>query len=180
MIQTFDSRRFSPLEQIEIRPIRLAHDYDGSHGFVINGFGCRIGYATDLGRVPRDLVEHFCDVDMLAIESNYDPRMQIDSARPFFLKHRIMGGRGHLSNEQALEAVRAILDRCQRSKRRLPAHIVLLHRSRECNCPKILRKLFSRDPRIAPRLVLGEQFQRSEWLRVRANQPYVGEQLTFA
>jgi hypothetical protein len=38
--------------------------------------------------------------------------MQIDSPRPWFLKQRIMGGSGHLSNEQAFDAVRTILNQC--------------------------------------------------------------------
>ena len=68
-----------------------------------------------------------------------------------------------------------MLDRCVR----LPAHIVLLHRSRECNCPALVRKLFSRDARIADRLTLAEQFERSEWLRPSPLRPLVGEQLVL-
>ena len=129
--------------------------------------------------MPDDLVEQFCDLDVLAIESNYDPKMQRDSGRPWFLQRRITGGRGHLSNEQALAAVRRIFARCESAGRRLPAHVVLLHRSRQCNCPRLLRQLFSQDPRIAARLTLAEQYERSEWLRPRPAPPLVGEQLSL-
>lgn len=180
-IETFDGDGFVPADGVCFQPIHLPHDRAGSHGFIIEGFGCRLGYATDLGRVPPELVERFADVDLLAIESNYDPRMQADSPRPWFLKRRITGGRGHLSNEEALAAVRAILDRRQSRGRRPPAHIVLLHRSRQCNCPHLVRRLFSRDARIAPRLTLAEQYERSEWLRLAPSlPPLVGEQLTLA
>ena len=171
---------FHPLEGLTCRAVPLAHDRTGSHGFLFDGFHCRIGWATDLGRVPRDLHDHFVDLDLLALEANYDPDMQLGSARPWFLKNRIMGGAGHLSNEQAFDTIRAVLDRCQRKRRRLPSHIVLLHRSRECNCPRLVRKLFERDARIAPRLTLAEQYQRSEWLRIRPTPPLVGEQLALA
>jgi phosphoribosyl 1,2-cyclic phosphodiesterase len=174
----FDSP-FEPLEGLALHPLVLAHDEHGSCGFVIEGFGCRVGYATDLGRAPAELIDRFTGLDVLALESNYDPQMQVDSGRPWFLKQRIMGGRGHLSNPQAFAAVRAILDRCEIEGARLPAHIVLLHRSRECNCPKLLRKLFSRDARIAGRLTLAEQFERSEWLRPSPLRPLVGEQLVL-
>jgi hypothetical protein len=43
---------------------------------------------------------------------------------------------------------------------------VLLHRSRQCNCPHLLRRLFAREPRLATRLVLAEQHERTEWLGV--------------
>ena len=140
-VSGFNGEAFELLPGVRVNAIPLAHDGPGSHGFVIDGFGRRIGWATDLGHVPDHLLEHFADLDVLAIESNYDPEMELSSARPAFLKRRIMGGRGHLSNDQALRAVREILDRCERASRRLPQHIVLLHRSRECNCPKLLRKL---------------------------------------
>jgi phosphoribosyl 1,2-cyclic phosphodiesterase len=165
---------------LKARAVSLAHDREGSHGFVFEGFGCRIGYATDLGRVPVTLVDHFKRLDVLCVESNYDPQMQLSSARPWFLKNRIMGGAGHLSNEQAYDLVRKILDRAERASARLPTHIVLLHRSRECNCPRLMRKLFERDARIKPRLTLAEQYEPSGWLRVRPGQPLAGEQLALA
>ena len=180
LIQTFDGEAFEALSRVTLHPVALAHDRAGSHGFVIEGFGCRVGYATDLGRVPAGLLARFTNLDILALESNYDPRMQIDSARPWFLKNRIMGGAGHLSNEQAFEAIVRILNRMEKSCRRLPQHIVLLHRSLECNCPRLLRKLFSRDVRIAQRLTLAEQFERTEWLRTRSMQSWFGEQLSLA
>jgi phosphoribosyl 1,2-cyclic phosphodiesterase len=171
---------FEPVAGLSVHPIELAHDADGSHGFLISGFDCRIGYATDLGRVTSKLIEQFVDLDVLAIESNYDPQMQFESGRPAFLKQRIVGGKGHLSNEQAFNAVRQILDCCERQRGRLPAHIVLLHRSRQCNCPKLLRKLFCQDARIAPRLTLAEQFERSPWLRSSPSRALIGEQLLLA
>jgi len=181
-VTAFGRAEFSPLAGVSLHAIRLAHDRDGSHGFVINGFDARVAYATDLGHVTDQLIERFAEVelDVLALESNYDPHLQHTSARPFFLKQRIMGGRGHLSNEQAFNAIRAILDRCERARRRLPGHIVLLHRSRQCNCPNLVRELFTQDPRVAQRLTLAEQYQRSEWLRPAEVRPAPGEQLPLA
>jgi phosphoribosyl 1,2-cyclic phosphodiesterase len=179
LVQGFNGEPFEPMPGVVMRAVALAHDRLGSHGFVIDGFGGRIGYASDLGRVPPDLARHFCDLDVLAMESNYDPEMEMSSPRPWFLKNRIMGGRGHLSNQQALEAIQQILDRCEKRRHRLPEHIVLLHRSRQCNCPRLMRKLFSRDARIAPRLTVAEQYHRSEWLRPARTRPQAGEQLTL-
>jgi hypothetical protein len=180
LIIGFDETPFEPLPGLTFRPIPLAHDREGSHGFLADGYDTLIGYATDLGHVPARLLDLFCGLDVLCIESNYDPQMQQDSPRPWFLKQRIMGGQGHLSNEQAFDAVRLILDRCEKRGLRLPEHIVLLHRSRQCNCPNLLRRLFSRDARLGPRLTLAEQFLRSEWIRPRSGIPLPGEQLQLA
>jgi len=176
----FGTGEFEPLPGTRVRAIPFAHDELGSHGFVIECDNRRLGWATDLGRVPEHLIDRFASVDILALESNYDPNMQLSSARPWFLKQRIMGGRGHLSNQQALEAIRKILEKAEAIERKLPSHIVLLHRSLECNCPRLLRKLFSRDPRIAQRLTLAEQYRRSQWLRPPEGKPHVGEQLMLS
>jgi phosphoribosyl 1,2-cyclic phosphodiesterase len=175
LIRPFNVGAFSPIDRLRCDPIPFAHDHLGSHGFVVDGYGYRIGYATDLGHIPRHFYDRFRDLDCIALESNYDPQMQAGSARPEFLKRRITGGKGHLSNLQALAAISKLLDR----SRRLPDHIVLLHRSHECNCPDLIRGLFSTDRRIASRLSLGQQHERSPWLGRMAREPTIGEQLTL-
>jgi phosphoribosyl 1,2-cyclic phosphodiesterase len=186
LVVPFHVGDFEPLAGVRCSPLMVAHDRTGSHAFVVQATGAdgahgrRLGYATDLGHVPGPLLDLFRDLDVLAIEANYDPQMQLASPRPFFLKNRIMGGSGHLSNQQALDAVRALLDRATRAGGRLPEHIVLLHRSRQCNCPKIVQALFSRDARIGPRLTMTDQYARTEWLRPREVAPAAGEQLTMA
>jgi len=93
------------------------------------------------------------------------------------LKQRVMGNAGHLSNDQALAAIRQVLAR----SRRAPRHVVLLHLSRQCNCPKLVRRLYDRRPDIAGRLCLASQSRRTEWLRLdrRPARAPVGEQLAI-
>jgi phosphoribosyl 1,2-cyclic phosphodiesterase len=88
-----------------------------------------LGYATDLGHVPGAIVEHLRGVDALAFESNYCPELQLASDRPEYLKRRIMGGGGHLSNQECANAVRRIGPKPG-------APVVLLHLSQECNTPE--------------------------------------------
>jgi phosphoribosyl 1,2-cyclic phosphodiesterase len=173
-------RAFSPVKPLSFEPVSFSHDRDGSHGFVVHNGSASLGYATDLGHVPHGLVERFVGVDVLCIESNYDHQMQLSSSRPAYLKDRIMGGSGHLSNEQAFALVCRILDQRAGLGHRLPGRIVLLHRSRECNCPKLLREHFSRDARIAPRLVLAEQDRRTEWISIAPGEPSPHQQLSLA
>src|SRR4029079_2224605 len=115
-------------------------------------------------------------------ESNYDPDMERNSPRPWYLKQRIMGGSGHLSNDQAYAAIRAILDRTEATcgPDRLPRPIVLLHRSRECNCPKLVTRLFSQDPRVGPVLTLAHQHERTPWLHANRPRAQRVEQLSLA
>ncbi|MDH3582661.1 MAG: MBL fold metallo-hydrolase, partial [Phycisphaerae bacterium] len=164
LLRTFDDQPFCvqlrDLPRLHVAPLHLQHDASGTVGYRIEAGESRLGYATDLGRVPDHLVDAFVDSDLVALESNYDPPMQLASDRPHQLKQRIMGGRGHLSNQQALEALQQIIDRSARP----PRHLVLLHLSRQCNCPDLVRDLYRAMPDLAPRLSITEQHQPTAWL----------------
>jgi len=129
---------FEPTPGVRVSPLLMAHDSLGTAAFriEIEGAGA-LGFATDLGRVSDALVDHLADVDVLAIESNYCPRMQRASARPAFLKDRIMGGRGHLSNHEAAEATAGIRPR---------RGAVFLHLSRQCNTPELVADMHAGAP----------------------------------
>jgi len=145
-----------------VETIQFAHDSLGTSGFIFNTGEVRFGFATDLGRVPPLLLDKYVDLDAIAFESNYDPTMQLQSNRPQFLKDRIMGGEGHLSNEQSMMAIKHI---AARSKLQ---HIVLLHLSRQCNTPSIIRAMY-RDllPGLADSLTISQQDRCSKLLSVR-------------
>lgn len=151
---------FTSQAGIDIHPLTLAHDSEGvsvyrmdlpdAHG------GGRLGFATDLGRVTRGMVDLFQGLDVLAIESNYCPEMQLSSMRPEFLKRRIMGGRGHLSNQEALAAIGKMHPR---------EHVVLLHLSRECNHPDRVSGLHAGADYS---VTIAEQDRPTRWVRIGA------------
>lgn len=160
---------FTLADDIVIDPILLAHDRLGSVGYVVEHAGVRVGWATDLGRVTPGLIDHFDGLDVLAIESNYDRSMQMVSHRPEMLKRRIMGGAGHLSNEQTLDAVLRIARRSEL------AHIILLHLSRQCNSAGLVTSLYTdRAPHLLRRLTVSSQYRATPTLTIHASS---GEQV---
>lgn len=133
-----------------------AHDDLGSVAFRFSfGGGASLGYATDLGHAGDDLIEHLAGVGSLAIESNYCPEMQRASDRPAFLKRRITGGRGHLSNQESADAALRI-DPARR--------LVLLHLSSECNTPGLAAAAHARMRNRGP--VVSLQDQPTPWLPI--------------
>lgn len=131
---------FEPVPGLRVEPLVQHHDDHGVVAFRFRCAGGDVGFATDLGRVTPQLIDHLRGVRLLAIESNYCPRMQVQSDRPEFLKRRIMGGSGHLSNQQCAQAAAAIA----------PRTVVLLHLSRQCNTPELaLAEHAGRDYQIA-------------------------------
>ena len=160
--------------------VALPHDDKATMGYRISHCGSELGFATDLGLVPPSLLEHFTNLDALAIESNYDRQMQLNSNRPSFLKRRIMGGLGHLSNEQSLEAV---INLDENSKLQ---HVVLLHLSRQCNDPQLVKRIYAeRYPNLLDRLTITNQYSSTPLLRIAASDRIIetlhrpGQQLNF-
>ena len=144
---------------IRFEPLPVPHDSLGSTAFRIRVGNRCAAHATDCGRPTERLVQFLRGADVLLLESNYDPPMQLASRRSPHLIERIMGGSGHLSNEQAL----GIAEEVHRAQP-LSA-LVLLHLSRECNCPLLLDRLYrERAPALAARLVITSQREPSRVL----------------
>ena len=140
------------------------HDSHGTVAYVIRHGETALGWATDLGRAEAALLSFFQghQLDALAIESNYDRDMQLLSDRPPFLIERIMGGAGHLSNRQSLEAVLEIASASELQ------HLVLLHRSEQCNCLSRINALWAAQaPHLHDRMVIASQDEASGIMTVR-------------
>ena len=91
--------------------------------------GSKISVVTDLGIMPSSTLESISDSDAVLIESNYDPDMlRANPAYPAYLKARIAGNRGHLSNPAASECVAYLASKGVR-------HIMLGHLSENNNTP---------------------------------------------
>lgn len=83
----------------------LPTPHDGVEGvaFVIDDGQTRLGVLTDLGHVFADLPAVLATLDAVLLESNYDPGMLARGRYPEFLRQRIRGPHGHLSNAEAAE-----------------------------------------------------------------------------
>jgi phosphoribosyl 1,2-cyclic phosphodiesterase len=102
---------------------------------VISCGSTKVGVFTDIGRACESLIHHFKQCHAAFLEANYDDDMLSKSAYPFFLKRRISGGRGHLSNREAL-------DLFINHKPKFMSHLLLSHLSKDNNCPKLVFDLF--------------------------------------
>ncbi|MFI5311809.1 MAG: MBL fold metallo-hydrolase [Gemmatimonadales bacterium] len=91
--------------------------------------GFRAGCAHDLGSVPDALRRAFTRLDLLLLESNHDEGMLRTGPYPEFLKARIAGRNGHLSNRQSSSLARALAGGTLRQ-------LVLLHLSEVNNTPR--------------------------------------------
>ncbi len=114
---------------LSISAFHTMHDTDESVGYVVEGSGS-FGIATDTGCISEEIASALAGVGTVVIESNHDVQMLKDGSYPYYLKKRILSGRGHLSNEDCARfAYSLALSGTEQ--------IVLGHLSRENNRPDI-------------------------------------------
>jgi phosphoribosyl 1,2-cyclic phosphodiesterase len=90
---------------VSVETIPTPHDGVDGVAFVVDDGQSRVGILTDLGHVFDDLPAAVGSLDGVLLESNYDPQMLAEGRYPAFLKQRIRGPGGHLSNIEAAELV---------------------------------------------------------------------------
>jgi phosphoribosyl 1,2-cyclic phosphodiesterase len=116
---------------VSVHAIPTPHDGVDGAVFVIEASGKRLGIMTDLGHVFKDLIHLVASLDAVFLESNYDPEMLARSPYPAYLKKRIKGPHGHISNVEAAE----VLLRASMEKRLQWA--CLAHLSEQNNHPDV-------------------------------------------
>lgn len=100
-LHTFSAGESFSLGGMEIASFPTSHDTPESVGYLISNGKVRIGVATDLGCVTREVAGAVSGAELLLLEANYDPEMLRSGPYPAYLKRRILSDRGHLSNEAA-------------------------------------------------------------------------------
>ena len=91
---------------------------------------------TDLGKICRNVENNIKDCHAVFLESNHDKKMLKEGPYPKFLKERIRGKGGHVSNKEAVSAV------LQSDNENLK-HLILSHLSENNNTPKKALESFS-------------------------------------
>jgi phosphoribosyl 1,2-cyclic phosphodiesterase len=140
MVRTYDGDALLLDYGIRCLPIRVIHDGGATFGFRFDGVGdlftkpWSLAYVADLGSWNEDIVRALTDVDLLALEFNHDRELEHASARPRTIVDRVLGDRGHLSNEQAASLLAEVIRLSAAGRLQ---QVVQLHLSDECNRPTL-------------------------------------------
>ena len=84
---------------LTVKPIHISHDAADPVAYRVEGEGKSAGIVTDLGKYDDYIVDKIQGLDVLLLEANHDIHMLDVGSYPYPLKRRILGDRGHLSNE---------------------------------------------------------------------------------
>ena len=131
-------RPLEPGEETQLGPFRVgsfptSHDAAQPMGFTLEAEGRRAALCTDLGFVSEEVLDGVLGAHLVVCESNHDEEWLRSGPYPYYLKARILGEKGHLSNE----AGAALACQCAAHG----AHTVILaHLSAENNTPQRARQ----------------------------------------
>jgi phosphoribosyl 1,2-cyclic phosphodiesterase len=153
--QTF---HFTAQQHVMIGGLRIMaftkkHDACDPHSFLISAAKINIGVFTDIGEPCDQVIHYFKQCHAAFLESNYDEDMLEKGRYPFYLKNRIRGGSGHLSNRQALELY-------TKHRPSFMSHLLLSHLSKENNSPELVESLFTSVP-TDTRIIIASRYQES-------------------
>lgn len=115
---------------ITVDPMKISHDAAQPVAYRFFKDDKRIAVATDMGMITEENEEKLQGMDAILLEANHDVSMLQVGPYPYYLKQRILGNRGHLSNENAGRLLsRIVHDRLK--------YIFLGHLSKENNLPAL-------------------------------------------
>ena len=115
---------------ITVSPVSISHDAAMPTAFVLRQGKKSMAVMTDLGKFDHYIIEKLQHLDLLLLEANHDVHMLQVGPYPYYLKQRILGERGHLSNETAGKLLSRLLHDNMQA-------IVLGHLSKENNLPEL-------------------------------------------
>lgn len=151
------------IRDLVIEPFRTPHDAAESCGFLLEAVslfdGRRVGLATDLGAVTKEVREYLERCDLVLLESNHDLDMLMNGSYPADLKARIRSDVGHLSNDDSGKTLIYL------AKQKRLKQAVLMHLSENNNRPKLALETVKRhlngaaiEVAVAPRDRMSEVF----------------------
>lgn len=116
--------------ELSITPFTVPHDAREPLQLRCSDGNASLGILTDLGHATDHVLTHLAVCQALLLECNHDPQMLEASSYPAFLKKRVSGLHGHLSNARSAQIAAAL-------KHPGLSTVVAAHLSRENNRPAL-------------------------------------------
>ena len=134
-VSDFQAGKSVRIGSLSVTAFRKSHDASDPHSFMISAGNVNIGVFTDIGYPGKELIRFFKQCHAAFLEANYCEDMLESGSYPRFLKTRISGKKGHLSNTQALELF-------TKHKPLQLSHLILSHLSENNNDPGLVSRIF--------------------------------------
>jgi phosphoribosyl 1,2-cyclic phosphodiesterase len=123
------------LGSVEVEPVKKPHDAAEPLSFLLHKDDVTLGFFTDLGHVDESVADALSRCDLLMMEANHDSEMLERGPYPPYLRRRVGGKWGHISNDLSARS----LAKCIGSRLRT---LILGHLSTKNNHPDLVRQSF--------------------------------------
>ena len=134
----FENNSSFTIGELQVHACKTIHDAQDPSCFVIESRdGTRVGIASDLGTVNKEVLRHLSGCDGLFFEANFDHDMLRTGSYPWSIKRRIMSRFGHLSNDESVDAVQRLLGADLKT-------LCMIHLSQKNNHESIVRDMCTR------------------------------------
>lgn len=151
------------IRDLDIQSIKLSHDTDEVLGYIITNENQSIVYITDTGYINRKYFPLLKNRDIYVIESNHDVTMLMEGNRPYYLKQRILGDRGHLNNEATANYLANFIG--PKTKQ-----IILIHLSEDNNTPELaletVKNIFNKKKINFDNIIVSSQNKKTELIKI--------------
>ncbi len=159
--RTIEGRDAFAIGDLQVQPYTVPHDAREPVQFVLSDGAFRLGVLTDIGASTAHVEATLSGCDALVLETNHDIDMIWGGDYPKWLKERITGPFGHLSNRQA-ELLLGALDRSKLK------HVLAAHLSHHNNRPELAREALARAMGCAPAWIgLSTQEEGFAWRELK-------------
>ena len=152
------------IESLTITIIKTSHDTDDSVGYVFEENGHDFVYITDTGYINIKNHNKLANKNLYVLESNHDVQMLMDNPKyPYHLKQRILGDKGHLSNEDSAYYLSKFIGNKTKT-------IILAHLSEHNNTSEVaietLHRVLKDNDKECDTIIVAEQSKRTELVEV--------------
>lgn len=158
LMRSFFTDQPVAIGELKITAFEKEHDAIEPFSFVVEGNGVKVAVITDVGTACERVIHYFKQCHAAFLETNYDEQMLEKGGYPIHLKRRIRGGKGHLSNTEALQL---FLDH----RPAFMTHLLLAHLSKNNNDPEIVNNLFSKHAKHT-QVVVASRYKETEVFEV--------------
>lgn len=151
------------INDIEVSLVKTSHDAPSSVGFVIKNESKSCVYIMDTGYINNKYFDILKNHDLYVLESNHDVKMLMTGNYPHHLKKRILGNKGHLSNDDAAYYLSEFIG--DRTKTIILAHLSDDNNTYEKALETVTSVLNSKNKKVK-NIIIAKQKQRTELIEI--------------
>lgn len=151
------------ISDLQVTVFKTSHDTDDSNGYVFEAYGKSLVYITDTGYINKKYFPILSNKNYYIMESNHDVELLMNGNYPYYLKQRIIGDRGHLSNKDSSYYLSKFIGDNTKG-------VVLIHLSEENNEEQLaittLENTLKKHDKKIDNLIIARQKERTELIEV--------------